>query len=114
MSDSESLIRFLIKEGALFREGNSQVGGNSKFLQFNYGGSELVLKIYRGDVRRIRDARQREFSAYLFLRENGFLCLPELHETLEADDSICLELYLVLLQGAINRQTKRFLSLFYF
>jgi tRNA A-37 threonylcarbamoyl transferase component Bud32 len=106
MSDSESLIRFLIKEGALFREGNSQVGGNSKFLQFNYGGSELVLKIYRGDVRRIRDSRQREFSAYLFLRENGFLCLPELHETLEADDSICLEFISGTTPGC-NKQTNQ-------
>jgi hypothetical protein len=91
MSDSGSLIRWLINEGALFREGNSQIGGNSRFLQFNYGGRELVLKIYQGDVTRIRDSRQRELSAYLFLRKNGFLCLPELYETLEANDAICME-----------------------
>ena len=106
MSNSIELINSLSKQGIVIRESNSDLGGNSKFYKFIFGGKQLVLKVYLGDEFRIRNSRDREHVAYQFLEQNHFLKLPKLIKEFDLNDGICLE-YIEGVRPQNNSSTNR-------
>lgn len=106
MFSSNDFLKELLQRGVQIEEGLTKSGGNSRLYLFRFEGKDLVLKVYLGDKARIEASKSREESAYRFLHENRFLCLPQLATKFEVDDGICIE-YIKGEEPEQNEQTNR-------
>lgn len=91
MLDSKSFLKNLSTDGIYVSQPKSQMGGNSNIFRFKYREKDVILKVYKGDEKRIKLSREREIQAYKFLREKKFSQLPNYIEEIQVSDGICLE-----------------------
>jgi hypothetical protein len=84
-------MRQLRADGVKIVEPISQKGGNSSLHIFKLNGKSYVLKVYKGEPRRIRNSKLREEAAYKFLIDRGFNKLPRWQSSFDLEDGICLE-----------------------